>query len=280
MHAPSNTARHVAFLRAAHQIRENGSVFKDPHAFEIIGETPESVLQTEQANPMRGAERLFVSARSRFAEDSASRAIREGAGQIVVLGAGLDTYCLRFTASSEQKLFEVDHPETQEGKRAAIEKMGARLSSDTRFVAVDFEKDDLFLKLHEGGFDDDVSTFFFWLGVVPYLKEETVFELLSSLRRLPSAEIVFDYGQSPEDYSGLRRERYEAMITEARDMGEPWLSFFQPDDLARRLRALGYAELEDLGVSEIGTLYVPSWKLPKGTPGGHIMRASYRRGDR
>lgn len=277
MHAPSNTARHVALLRAAHQICENGSVFKDPYAFDIIGESPESVSQTEQASPMRRAERLFVSARSRFAEDRASTALEEGAGQIVVLGAGFDTYSLRVEPGAGQRHFEIDHPETQRKKRAAIEEAGLRLRADTRLVPVDFEKDELFLQLQEAGFDKNIPTFFFWLGVVPYLKEETVFDMLSSLCDLPWAEIVFDYGQSPEDYSGLRRERYEAMIAEAHAMGEPWLSFFQPDDLNRKLRAIGYTELEDLGVSEIGTLYVPSWRLPKGTPGGHIMRARYRR---
>jgi methyltransferase (TIGR00027 family) len=279
MHAPINTARHVALLRAAHQIREEASVFDDPYAFDIIGMSPDAVLQTEQASQMRRGERLFVAARSRFAEDRAARAVREGVRQIVILGAGYDTYSLRAQLSDGTRLFEVDHVATQSIKLKAVKETGALLSADIHFVAVDFERDDLFEKLKGEGFDKNMSTFFFWLGVVPYLREETVFALLTSLRRLPSAEIIFDYGQVPGAYSGLRRERYESMITEARDMGEPWLSFFDHEYLAAKLRALEFLEIEDLGVSEIGKLYVPTWKVPQGTPGGHIVRARYSRKD-
>ena len=277
MHAPINTARHVALLRAAHQIRDEASVFSDPYAFDIIGMSVEAVLQTEQASNMRRGERLFVSARSRFAEDSAARAVRNGVRQIVVLGAGYDTYSLRVHLSEGTSLFEVDHAVTQSLKKKVIAEAGASLAAGIHFVAVDFEKDDLFVKLREEGFDQKVSTFFFWLGVVPYLREETVFALLASLRGLPSAEIVFDSGQTPTTYAGHRRERYESMISEARDMGEPWLSFFDHEYLASKLRALNFLEVEDLGICEIGKLYVPTWKVPQGTPGGHIMRARYVR---
>ena len=279
MLGPSETALHVARLRAAHQVCEKGSVFADPHALKIIDHTPESIMQTEQASHMRRGERLFVSSRSRFAEDSAMRALLRGASQVVVLGAGYDTFCMRFNPAPGQNLFELDHEDTQASKRKAMQSIGVELSPQSQMVAVDFENDDLFTKLGEAGFDEDKPTFFFWLGVVPYLKEQTVFELLGSLRRLNSAEIVFDYGQDPQGYSGLRRERYQSMIDEAHAMGEPWLSFFEPAVLAEKLRELGFTELEDLGVSEIGARYVPSWKLPPGTPGGHIMRARFEADD-
>ncbi len=275
MFGPSETALHVAKLRAAHQLCEKGSVFRDPYALRVINETPESLIQTEQASHMRRGERLFVSSRSRFAEDSAMQAILRGTTQLVVLGAGYDTFCLRFKPAPGQHLFELDHAETQASKRQAIQSIDAELSPQTHMIAIDFERDTLFDRLGEAGFDENKTTFFFWLGVVPYLREKTVFELLESLRHLHSAEIVFDYGQDPKGYSGLRRERYMHMIDEARAMGEPWLSFFEPSDLAEKLRSLGYSELEDLGVSEIGARYVPSWKLPAGTPGGHIIRAGF-----
>ena len=207
------------------------------------------------------------------------QAMLRGTEQFVALGAGYDTFCLRFRPTPEQALFELDHPETQRGKHAAIQSIGLELAPQTRLIEIDFERDDLFTRLGEAGFREDKGAFFFWLGVVPYLREDTVFELLRSLRRLPMAEIVFDYGQDPNGYSGLRRERYQNMIDEAQEMGEPWLSFFEPQDLASKLRSIGFEELEDLGVSEIGGRYIPSWKLPPGTPGGHIMRAKYVRAE-
>src|SRR5580700_9410068 len=92
---PSRTAWAAAAHRAAHQVLEKGRIFSDPLAVPILGQDAESVAREAEARPSSGAMRLFIAARTRFAEDSLTAAVRQGAHQLVVLGAGLDTYAYR-----------------------------------------------------------------------------------------------------------------------------------------------------------------------------------------
>ena len=57
--------------------------------------------------------RIFIAIRTRFAEDSLADAVGRGVCQVVVLGAGLDTYAYRTTLRDRLRIFEVDHPTTQ-----------------------------------------------------------------------------------------------------------------------------------------------------------------------
>ena len=67
---PSRTAMGAAFHRAAHQVLEEGSIFRDPLAVRILGpEAEEAVLQARNT-PSKARLRLFIAIRSRFAEDA------------------------------------------------------------------------------------------------------------------------------------------------------------------------------------------------------------------
>ena len=91
----SRTALGAAGHRAAHQAIEGGLVFADPLALRILGGDAEEVIASAKGEPERRALRLFVAMRSRFAEDAARQAIEAGVRQILVLGAGLDTFAYR-----------------------------------------------------------------------------------------------------------------------------------------------------------------------------------------
>src|SRR5665213_1829978 len=95
---PSRTAFGTAALRAAHQVLENGAIFTDPLALRILGGRAESVIAEARENPAakRGL-RLFMAVRARFAEDALTAAVERGVTQLVVLGAGLDTFAYRHT---------------------------------------------------------------------------------------------------------------------------------------------------------------------------------------
>jgi hypothetical protein len=64
----------------------------------------------ESLRPMR----LFIAARSRFSEDTMANCVTDGVRQVVVPGAGLDTFSLRNPfANFGVRVFEVDHAATQ-----------------------------------------------------------------------------------------------------------------------------------------------------------------------
>lgn len=82
----------------------------------------------------------FIAARSRFAEECLAGAVTGGVRQVVVLGAGLDTFGLRNPhAAQGLSVFEVDHPATQRWKLDCLRKTDLERPAWLRFVAVDFE---------------------------------------------------------------------------------------------------------------------------------------------
>jgi O-methyltransferase involved in polyketide biosynthesis len=121
---PSRTALIIARQRAAHQALDHGSILYDPFAMKILREDEKDVLQFANEHPLASIGRLFTAARSRIAEDALSSAVERGIRQIVILGAGLDTFALRNPHGARQiRIYEVDHPATQAWKGQRTEQL-------------------------------------------------------------------------------------------------------------------------------------------------------------
>src|SRR5579885_538610 len=137
----SLTAKGAATHRAVHQLLEGGSIFSDPLAVAILGEDPETIVREAEENPARRFMRLFIATRSRLAEDRLAEAVARGVRQLVVLGAGLDTFGLRNPHRAQGlRVFELDHPATQAWKRERIAATVTGEAPGLTFVAVDFER--------------------------------------------------------------------------------------------------------------------------------------------
>src|ERR1700689_3612900 len=151
--APSRTALIPARQRAAHQVLDHGSILSDPFAMKILREDEKDVLQFANGHPTASIGRLFTAARSRIAEDALSKAVESGIQQIVILGAGLDTFALRNPHDAQQiRIYEVDHPATQSWKRERLAEDEIAIPPSLIFVPVDFERDDLRNNLAAAGF--------------------------------------------------------------------------------------------------------------------------------
>ena len=271
---PSRTALAAAAYRATHQVAEGGRIFADPLALRILGPDADAIVSRMAAQPDRLGMRLFIAARTRFAEDALAAAVTRGVRQLVVLGAGLDTYAYRnpFEAAS-LKVFEVDHPATQDWKRARVREAGLTSPPSLTYTPVDFERSTLAEGLAEAGFAAGQPSFFTWAGVVPYLTREAVLATLGFIGGLAGgAEVTFDYSDPPAslppDQRTAQAERAEAVAA----AGEPWLTYFAPDELAGDLRGLGFTEIEDLGPAEIAARYFGVAGSER-TKGGHFARA-------
>jgi O-methyltransferase involved in polyketide biosynthesis len=149
-----------------------------------------------------------------------------------------------------------------------------RIPNWLNLVTVDFEQS-LLERLKCVGFKHDEPAFFTWLGVVPYLSRDAVLGTLSLIASIPHAEVVFEYGRSPSAYPPERRAGYEAMIARAADVGEPWLSFFDPDELANLLTQLGFDDIEDLSPRDVAVRYFGEYPS-QNAPGAHFVRARCR----
>jgi methyltransferase (TIGR00027 family) len=258
---PSATAQRAATRRAAHQLLDDPKVFDDPFALSIIGREGEAALRADQrqfeTSPLSSYLRAFVAARSRRAEDELALAVRQGVGQYVIVGAGLDTFAYRNPYPQGMlHVYEVDHPATQAWKRARLEEAGIALPADLTFAPVDFDIQTLEEGLRAAGFDEGKGAFFSWLGVTEYLTTEAVMTTLRFIA-LSAAEsgVVFDYMISPSLLSSAQRARFDAFARRVASAGEPMQAFFEPEVLMRDLRAMGFGHVEDNGPEEINERY-------------------------
>jgi len=234
---PSRTALMIARQRAAHQLLDHGSILYDPFAMRILREDEQEVLQIANKHPLASIGRLFTAARSQIAEDALSRAVERGVRQIVILGAGLDTFALRNPHRAlEIRIYEVDHPTTQARKLERLTDAQITVPSGLIFVPVDFERDNVGEKLAAAGFQQNSPTFFTWLGVVPYLTQDAIHRTLDFMASIQNSEVVFDYMEPPEAFSEELRQIEKARAEQLEKIGERSNTRFEPAAIAAILR--------------------------------------------
>jgi len=272
----SRTALMVARQRAAHQVLDHGSILHDPFALKILGEDEKDVLQFATQHPLASLGRLFTAARSRIAEDALSRALEQGVRQIVILGAGLDTFALRNPHGALIRIYEVDHPATQAWKRERLAEAQIALPPLLVFVPVDFELDDAGEKLAAAGFERNAPAFFTWLGVVPYLTEDSIGRTLDVIASNRNSEVVFDYMEPPEAFSGELGQLERARAEQLKKMGEHSASRFEPEGIAAMIGSHGFSVIEDIDFQEIRSRFGHAVQgLAPGQAGLHVVHARH-----
>ena len=165
--------------------------------------------------------------------------VERGIRQYVLLGAGLDTFAYRQPAWARAlDIIEVDHPATQQPKREALAKVGVEAPSNVRFADIDFERETLADGLRRCGVSNATPTFFSWLGVTMYLTRQAIDAVFTTVATFPKgSEIVLTFAQPPGEGDST------ALADGAAAMGEPWLSYFTPDDLKAAIMAHGFTEV-------------------------------------
>ncbi|NKY57924.1 class I SAM-dependent methyltransferase [Nocardia flavorosea] len=281
---PSRTALITAYARAYHQIADRPLIFADPVAARLLGVTAAEL--TELGTPTTDyldlavrdrSRRLFFAARARFAEDAVAAAIAAGVRQVVILGAGLDTFAYR-NPLPELRVFEVDHPATQAWKRERLAAAGIGRPETLTFVPVDFETQALAAGLESGGFKRTDPAVFVWLGVVFYLTPSAAHTTLEYIAgQAQRVEVVFDYLQPADSDEG--RAHQQARAERLAAAGEPVCSYFTPVDIAAQLRAFGFTDLEDHSGPDLITGYLDgstsfASELPRAVRANRILRAS------
>jgi methyltransferase (TIGR00027 family) len=251
----SKTALRVALRRAAHQIHDSPVVFDDPIAVAILGAYAEELKRTPLRldRPFSIGLRAFLVARSRYAEDNLRRAVENGVHQYVLLGAGLDTFAYR-NPYARLRVFEVDHPATQQWKRELLQHNRIAVPESITFTPVDFERQSLSPQLSDAGFDFQKPAFFAWLGVVPYLTLEAFRATLGFVSaQPPGSGLALDYGQPRSVLPPLERLALDSLASRVEQAGEPFQLFFTPSEIAAELSR--FHSIEDLGAPEINARY-------------------------
>jgi methyltransferase (TIGR00027 family) len=128
------------------------------------------------------------------------------------------------------------------------------------FGSIDFEFEALGDALRRHGVDARQPTFFSWLGVTMYLTEKAVFDVLRVVAGFPhGSEIVFTFAPKPTG-DGTADAVMARFAEIAAASGEPWITYFDPDELIAKVRALGFSGVEMLDPAEAATRYFTARK--------------------
>ncbi len=209
---------------------EERALLGDSSLLEVLDQPDEIALKNLEV--MSSARMMLV--RTKFIDSRLEAAVRHGATQVVILGAGYDSRAYRLTELlRDVQIFEVDQPATQQMKITRVRKALGDPPANLTYVPLDFRADDLSSALASAGYRSNQKTFFIWEGVTMYLPAEAVKQTLRwvSSHSGRGSTIVFDYTYDvvvqmwanldidklpePQKQMAIRFKRLVA--------GEPWL---------------------------------------------------------
>lgn len=186
------TALGVAAARAVETSRADALV-RDPYAADFVRSAESPVTMPAHVEDIADDDRrwlpisVFLGLRSRFLDeyllDSCRGGGEEGAGQVVVLAAGLDSRAFRLPWPPGVTVHEVDQPRVLEFKDTVLDRSGAEPGCTRRVVPVDL-RDDWAAALVGSGFDPTVRTCWLAEGLMPYLPGDAAERLLTTVHEL------------------------------------------------------------------------------------------------
>jgi methyltransferase (TIGR00027 family) len=167
--------------------------------------------------------------RTRFIDEMMERAVRSGATQLVILGAGFDTRVHRFTELlKDTAVIEIDYDTTQEYKKRCVEAALGGAPANVAYAPIDFTRERLGEVLYRAGFQPGRKTYYICEGVSMYVPEDGMREMLRAIAKEsgPGSILLLEY----LNRGGLEvlRKYPTGMIKNAFDWGEPFV-FGVPD---------------------------------------------------
>ncbi|MFG1708050.1 class I SAM-dependent methyltransferase [Nonomuraea sp. M3C6] len=194
--------------------------------------------------------------RKRYADDRVSEALAAGIGQVVVLGAGLDTRACRLVAPAGGRAYELDLPENITDKQQRLKEVFDGVPEGMTLIPVDFEHDDLAQALATRGFEADRPAMFVWEAVTQYLTEDAVRRTLTFLAKAaPGSRLIFTYVR--QDF--LDGTNFYGAPSAHRDFvvkDRIWHFGLAPEAVGGLLAEYGWAERGQVGPDEYRTRYL------------------------
>ena len=224
----SNTAAYMALFRAVESARpEEHRLFSDPLAASLLPTSLRFVAKIANL-PMIGRivpavldvgwprTRSSGVVRTRLIDAMVKEAIIDGAGQLVLLGAGFDSRAYRLQQARRVTVFEVDHPDIFSARNVVLDGVNPRVQR--REVSADLAGE-WEPALVDAGFDPARPTMWLAEGLFFYLTEDAVRRLLATTARLCLAPARF--GADLFGTGLLRLPGMQPLIDQRRGSGQP-----------------------------------------------------------
>ncbi|MDY3071290.1 MAG: class I SAM-dependent methyltransferase [Eubacteriales bacterium] len=271
MEQRSMTALMCAYIRAYHAKNHSVCVFRDPLAERLLSAEEYEGISGHLAHGIRFFEPDFAGsreaalrrivdgelapsplARAAYAEEVLENECRLGARQVLLPGAGYDTFAFRQPDWARGlEIFELDHPATADDRCRRLARAGIEYPANAHLLRTELAGDAWTAALAEAGFDPAKRTVCAMLGLVYYLDKPAFARMLGSLGAIlaDGSALVFDYPdedarQDAESASGRR-------IRLAEGAGETMAAEYGYAEMERLLEGAGFRIYEHLTPPEI-----------------------------
>ena len=260
-------------------MRDPTPIFEDPHAHLLCGWffglvlkfRPLEYLLNKLVLDAVKPTAMCVVMRARFAEQTLERAVQQGVGQYVIIGAGMDSFAFRRPDLLEHiDSFEIDHPVTQGKKLRRIRRAGLAVPPHHHFVEADLTNVSPVEALSGSSFDMGRLSFMSLLGVAYYLTQETLSETARSLADgLPAGTyLVFDYLLDEESSDSAALPLRKTMLDFVEKRGEPMRASYSLEQMNDLMAAAGFETVENFKITDVEDSYREEFgTLPFDIPG-------------
>lgn len=253
----SKTAEQMAISRAIEAMKpDNERICYDPYALKFLSKRNAFLIKNKFFRNsitcfielMFTGHHYYVIARTRFIDDLLIQSIDAGIKQLIIMGAGFDSRAYRLRQLGNVRVYEIDHPDTQNRKIEKIKDVSGSLPKNVAFVSHDFNTENFMEKLFRSGYDKNSKSLFIWEGTTPYLAEHSVDETLTSISKhsCRGSFILFDYilksviDETCEFEGALREYRY------MKKTAEPLIFGLEKDMMESFLEKRGYKIISDV----------------------------------
>lgn len=261
-------AEGIALQRFAETILPEGvRIFSDPYAIRFLDMAVLAWARDHPAETKAIADAIerkmpgwsnAIRGRIRYFDDIVREAPRGGFSQIVILGAGYDTRAERIgSLDGRVKIYEIDRPEIIARKIGILQTAFPRLPDHVAFIPLDMARGDCWDPLLQAGWSQGEKTLFLLEGLLMYLPEDTVRNLLAGIAGHAAAgsAVLFDFlPRSLADGSSAAEGGQNIRDWTIR-IGEPILSGFSEGEVVPFLTALGYTRVNVVSSRAFGPMY-------------------------
>src|SRR5262249_36727928 len=137
-----------------------------------------------------------------------------------------------------------------------LHEAGIAIPKTVRFLPLDLLKGSLARELAAAGFDAAVPAQFSMLGIVILLPKTIVMTVLEFVASMPEGSgLVFDYVILESALEPGQRAIRQAAAKRSAAIGEPFLTFLDPQELDQKARRLGFTTVQDLDFQQINQRY-------------------------
>jgi len=246
-------------LLARHALRAGGWPWRQV-GFAVRFRLIRAVFAALERRTLPGIQAHYLLRKKRIA-GWVDRAIAEGFGQILVLGAGFDGLAASLAKRDSGILaIEWDHPATQAFKREALRR--SRIEpGNLRLQSVDIARDDPVAALARSGLGPEVPTLIVAEGLLMYLPPERCEQLLGFVRSWFAGplRIAFSYMEPDAQGNPGFLNAKPSIPRWLQRRGEPFLWGCRHADLVAKLAADGVRLLDSDDACRVPQPFGPGW---------------------